>query len=126
MHPQVLARAHNNHDDDYNDVNRSSNNSRSRRATTSNNNQDKAALKEEEPYLLSQRTFLKTQSRIVAIGDLHGDLNKTVSALKLAGVLTIDDVGSPIWCGGDSIVVQLGDILDRGDSEIQILHLFLR
>ena len=62
----------------------------------------------------------------MAIGDLHGDLQKTVIALKLAGVLSISTEGTPLWCGGDTIIVQLGDILDRGDHEIQILHLFLR
>ena len=75
---------------------------------------------------LSQTTFIKTDSRVVAIGDLHGDLQKTVIALKLAGVLSISTEGTPLWCGGDTIIVQLGDILDRGDHEIQILHLFLR
>jgi hypothetical protein len=75
---------------------------------------------------LSTRTFITTESRVVAIGDLHGDLQKTVMALKIAGVLSVTDQGAPEWCGGDNIVVQLGDILDRGDNEIQILHLFLR
>ena len=62
----------------------------------------------------------------MAIGDLHGDLQKTVAALKLAGVLSVSPDGAPVWCGGDTVIVQLGDILDRGDHEIQILHLFLR
>ena len=81
---------------------------------------------ETERVPLSQRTFLTTESRIVAIGDLHGDLQKTVSALKLAGVLDISESGAPLWCGGDTVIVQVGDLLDRGDHEIQILHLFLR
>mmetsp|Transcript_12607 Transcript_12607/g.35169 ORF Transcript_12607/g.35169 Transcript_12607/m.35169 type:complete len:409 (-) Transcript_12607:1856-3082(-) len=75
---------------------------------------------------LSEKTFITTDSRVVAIGDVHGDLQKTVAALKLAGVLSISAEGAPVWCGGDTVVVQLGDILDRGDHEIQILHLFLR
>jgi hypothetical protein len=52
-----------------------------------------------------------------AVGDLHGDLGKTVDSLVLAGVLTERD-GQPAWCGGDTVVVQLGDVLDRGDHEI--------
>ena len=67
---------------------------------------------------LSQTTFIKTDSRVVAIGDLHGDLQKTVIALKLAGVLSISTEGTPLWCGGDTIIVQLGDILDRGDHDL--------
>lgn len=59
--------------------------------------------------------------RIVAIGDLHGDLNQTRRALKLAGLISSD--GLERWCGGSSILVQVGDILDRGGDEIAILSL---
>lgn len=53
----------------------------------------------------------------LAVGDLHGDLQKTLDCLELAGVLAEDD-GHVKWVGGDTVVVQLGDVLDRGDSEI--------
>jgi hypothetical protein len=61
-------------------------------------------------------------TRIVAIGDLHGDLGATRQALKLAGA--IDD--SDHWIGGDLILVQTGDQLDRGDQEKAILELLER
>ena len=35
----------------------------------------------------------------------------------MAGVLAEDD-GHIKWVGGDTTVVQLGDVLDRGDCEI--------
>ena len=57
--------------------------------------------------------------RIVAIGDLHGDLEATRRALRLAGA--IDDKDA--WIGGDLVVVQTGDILDRGDDEQAIFDL---
>lgn len=60
--------------------------------------------------------------RIVAIGDLHGDLEATERALRLAGAL--DDAGH--WAGGGLVLVQTGDILDRGDDEQAILDLFVR
>ncbi len=60
--------------------------------------------------------------RIVAIGDLHGDLEATRAALRLAGL--IDDRDR--WRGGDTILVQTGDQLDRGDDEREILELFDR
>ena len=52
------------------------------------------------------------------MGDIHGDLQKTLLSLALAGVLREGTHKEPIWCGGDSTVVQLGDVLDRGAKEI--------
>ncbi|XP_038980870.1 shewanella-like protein phosphatase 1 isoform X2 [Phoenix dactylifera] len=67
-------------------------------------------------------TFVSAPGRrIVAVGDLHGDLAQTRCALELAGVLSPD--GQDLWIGGETILVQLGDILDRGEDEIAILSL---
>jgi len=60
--------------------------------------------------------------RIVAFGDVHGDLEAARSALRLAGAIDADDS----WIGGDLVVVQTGDQLDRGDDERAILALFDR
>ena len=60
--------------------------------------------------------------RIVAIGDLHGDVNALRAALRLGGA--IDDTGK--WIGKNLVVVQTGDQLDRGDDEPQIMDLLQR
>jgi Calcineurin-like phosphoesterase len=60
--------------------------------------------------------------RIVAIGDLHGDLAATLRVLQLAGALSADGH----WSGGKLVVVQTGDQLDRGDDEPEILDLLER
>jgi len=60
--------------------------------------------------------------RIVALGDVHGDLSATRQALRLAGA--IDDRDR--WIGGELVVVQTGDQLDRGDEEQDVLDLFTR
>ena len=60
--------------------------------------------------------------RMVAIGDLHGDLAATRSALKAAGA--IDDKGT--WIGGQLVIVQTGDVLDRGDDEKAIFDLLFK
>ena len=60
--------------------------------------------------------------RIVAIGDIHGDVQAARAVLKLGGA--IDDAGA--WVGGKLVVVQTGDQLDRGDDEPEILALFER
>lgn len=59
--------------------------------------------------------------RIVAVGDMHGDLAKARHALEIAGVLSSD--GHDYWTGGTTVLVQLGDILDRGEDEIAIMSL---
>jgi len=57
--------------------------------------------------------------RLVAIGDLHGDLRAARTALRIAGATDENDD----WIGGELVVVQLGDILDRGDDAMEILDL---
>ncbi|KAM3373931.1 hypothetical protein BC332_17439 [Capsicum chinense] len=67
-------------------------------------------------------TFVSAPGRrIVAVGDLHGDLDKAKCALETAGVLSSD--GQGLWIGGETVLVQLGDILDRGEDELAILSL---
>jgi hypothetical protein len=58
--------------------------------------------------------------RIVAFGDVHGDVRATRTALQLAGAIDSSDR----WIGGRLVVVQTGDQLDRGDDEPEILDLF--
>ena len=75
-------------------------------------------------------TFLPAPSRLVAIGDLHGDLPKSLTALRLAGILPpANSPGSSptstSWSAGPTLAVQLGDILDRGGDELRLLY-FLR
>ena len=60
------------------------------------------------------------RERIVAFGDIHGDVSAARAALRLAGA--IDDRGA--WTGGTMAVVQTGDQLDRGDEEPEVLDLF--
>ena len=64
----------------------------------------------------------RASDRIVAIGDLHGDLESARAALRLGGAIDARDE----WIGGALVVVQTGDILDRGDEEEAIMDLFLR
>jgi len=65
---------------------------------------------------------LPAAPRVVAIGDLHGDLAATRAALRAAGAID----GSDHWSGGALVVVQTGDVLDRGDDEHAILDLIAR
>ncbi|MBG02191.1 MAG: hypothetical protein CL470_07970 [Acidimicrobiaceae bacterium] len=55
--------------------------------------------------------------KLIAIGDLHGDLRVTIIALKLAEVIpqtsTEKNVQDIHWSGGSTWVIQLGDQIDR-------------
>ena len=59
------------------------------------------------------QTFFPQASRIIAIGDVHGDEGALIALLRMANC--VDTEGN--WCGGTTNVVQIGDILDRGDEE---------
>ncbi|CAI0559346.1 unnamed protein product [Linum tenue] len=62
---------------------------------------------------LPPATRYPTPSRLIAIGDLHGDLEKSKQAFRLAGLIDAADR----WSGGSSTVVQVGDMFDRGVDE---------
>ena len=69
--------------------------------------------------------------KLIAIGDLHGDLKATLSVLKLAEVIpqttTIETINSNALVGGDTWVIQLGDQIDRrrpDDWEKIVLKIF--
>jgi hypothetical protein len=61
---------------------------------------------------------VKTPRRIVAVGDLHGDLAAARAALQLAGAVD----GRDRWQGGGLVIVQTGDLLDRGDDDIALIE----
>ena len=69
------------------------------------------------PNRLLKQSINETTDALAAVGDIHGDIVKAAAALCAAGVLGEED-GLPIWTGGDTTIVQIGDVLDRGDSEI--------
>ncbi|KAI8384640.1 Metallo-dependent phosphatase-like protein [Radiomyces spectabilis] len=57
--------------------------------------------------------------RIVAIGDLHGDYINAVKSLNFANITDLDGH----WIGGDAILVQTGDIVDRGMDTIELYRM---
>lgn len=56
--------------------------------------------------------------RIVAVGDLHGDYSAWMDIAHAAGLVDAADH----WAGGKTILVQLGDIADRGPDSLKIVH----
>eukprot|EP00672_Neobodo_designis_P028870 CAMPEP_0174833898 /NCGR_PEP_ID=MMETSP1114-20130205/4516_1 /TAXON_ID=312471 /ORGANISM="Neobodo designis, Strain CCAP 1951/1" /LENGTH=383 /DNA_ID=CAMNT_0016067799 /DNA_START=44 /DNA_END=1195 /DNA_ORIENTATION=- len=64
------------------------------------------------------------QRRIVALGDIHGDAEQLRVALVMAQLV---DNSTGKWIGGPSDkLVQVGDMLDRGPQDKQVLDEMLR
>ena len=74
------------------------------------------------PVTLSSKLSRPAPARLVAVGDLHGDLEATRRVLRLAGAIDAKDK----WIGGAMTVVQTGDEIDRGDDDKEILDLVER
>ena len=60
--------------------------------------------------------------RVVAFGDVHGAYDQMVTALKSAGVVDAD----LDWAAGETHLVSLGDLLDRGAHSRQTMDLLMR
>jgi hypothetical protein len=65
------------------------------------------------------------QSRIVAIGDVHGAFPEFESILKETGLLGAKRGASGGWTGGTTVLVQLGDLVDRGPKTRACLDLVM-
>eukprot|EP00240_Pyramimonas_obovata_P006102 CAMPEP_0118947250 /NCGR_PEP_ID=MMETSP1169-20130426/45672_1 /TAXON_ID=36882 /ORGANISM="Pyramimonas obovata, Strain CCMP722" /LENGTH=330 /DNA_ID=CAMNT_0006893427 /DNA_START=109 /DNA_END=1097 /DNA_ORIENTATION=- len=76
----------------------------------------------EQAVKRNAQTYIPPVKRLIAIGDLHGDMEKTKAAFNLAGLT--DQQGR--WIGGDTTVVQVGDQLDRGEDEVAVLYFLER
>ena len=74
---------------------------------------------------------LQEGQRLICIGDVHGDLEALEECLCMAALIDKETTGSnnngtPLWTGGNTILVQTGDILDRGFSELDCFSLLAR
>ncbi|KAH6600886.1 hypothetical protein BASA50_001993 [Batrachochytrium salamandrivorans] len=60
-----------------------------------------------------------SKRRVVAVGDLHGDFEMSVETLQVAKIIN-DDLE---WIAGNTILVQTGDVVDRGHDTIELYDL---
>jgi hypothetical protein len=61
------------------------------------------------------------QMRVVAVGDSHGAYPELVGILQRVGLID----GNCQWIGGSSILVQTGDVIDRGKGSRECLDLLM-
>lgn len=60
--------------------------------------------------------------RVVAVGDIHGEYQGLLGILGAAGLIDAE----ARWAGDDTVLVQTGDILDRGAHVRQVMDLLMR
>ena len=60
--------------------------------------------------------------RVVAVGDVHGAYDSLVELLGAAGLISREDR----WVGGETHLVMLGDLVDRGPRSREALDLLMR
>ncbi len=60
--------------------------------------------------------------KIVAVGDIHGDYGQFVALLRSAELIDENDH----WIGGETHLVQTGDVPDRGPDTRKIMDLLMR
>ena len=73
------------------------------------------------PVLLAQHTW-ENVSRIVAVGDVHGDYENFVQVLRDAGIIN----RRRNWVADDTHLVQLGDLPDRGPDTDKAIELLMK
>jgi hypothetical protein len=89
-------------------------------ACSSSSTDDQEEPFDRGPWTTPPPSVIAAPGRVVAFADVHGDYLATLEVLQLAGLI---DAGGT-WIGGDTVAVQTGDQLDRGDGEQAILDLF--
>jgi calcineurin-like phosphoesterase family protein len=60
--------------------------------------------------------------RIIAVGDLHGDFAAWRDIAREARLID----GKGAWTGGDAVLVQTGDVVDRGSDSLKIIQDLMR
>ncbi len=60
-------------------------------------------------------------NRVVAVGDVHGGLEDLVDVLRTAHLID----GRNRWTGGNTHLVQTGDLLDRGPDSRKVMDLLM-
>lgn len=68
---------------------------------------------------------VKTNADVIGLGDVHGGYDRLVKLL-LAGKLIQGSAPGPYrWSGGRSVLVSVGDLIDKGTQSVPVLDLMM-
>lgn len=86
-----------------------------------------------EPHILPWSRFETLSKvdgrnrRVVSVADVHGDYEGLVSILQKSGLLLRNNsTNETFWVGGNAILVQTGDLIDRGNRSADVLRLMAK
>lgn len=65
---------------------------------------------------------IKTDSRVVAFGDVHGAYDDWIQLLQEVGVID----AQLNWTGGNTHLVSVGDLIDRGPGSREVVELMIK
>jgi len=71
--------------------------------------------------LVTALSCMAAEQRVVAIGDVHGDLPDFIAILQQVGLIN----ESHQWSGDTTVLVQVGDMVDRGPKSRECLDLLM-
>src|SRR3990170_4361718 len=71
---------------------------------------------------MAQPARASQPQRVVAVGDLHGDYQAWIEIASRAGLID----RRARWAGGSAVLVQTGDITDRGPDSLKIIRHLMR
>jgi len=69
----------------------------------------------------NSKSIYPVVKRIIAIGDVHGDIKKLKILFLKAGLMKKKKNGQYLWIGKDTYVVQVGDQLDYGGRDSGVI-----
>lgn len=72
--------------------------------------------------LVGRAAYAQQEQTLVAVGDVHGNFDGLCDILKRVGL--INDAHH--WSGGQATFVQVGDLVDRGTRERDVLDLMIQ
>ncbi|MDD2772153.1 MAG: metallophosphoesterase [Elusimicrobiales bacterium] len=82
----------------------------------------KLSMPKKRPVLKNRRRLHGRDKELVAVGDLHGELDGILEILLHAGLIDF----RARWKGGNKTLVQLGDVIDRGPHSMDVNNLLAR
>jgi hypothetical protein len=68
---------------------------------------------------------MKTEADVVGLGDVHGGYDRLVKLLLADGLIQGKAEGGYAWHGGRSVLVSVGDLIDKGTQSLPVLDLMM-